>query len=176
VKRLLLAAGLVSALGSVATAQPARRQGGPPDREAREELFKMVDAYVVSNLQESLGLTDEQFVKLLPAVRRLQSVRREFVEKRRDRLSEIRHLLESGTGTEARISELMKELKAAELEEPAAVRREVDAVDAQLTPVQQAKLRLMEARVEQRLREYLRRGQGPGPHGRRPDGGTSPSP
>jgi len=129
----------------------------------------MVDAYVVSNLQESLGLTDDQFVKLLPAVRRLQSVRREFAEKRRDRLSEIRHLLESGTATEARITELMKELKAVEAEEPGAVRKEVDAVDAQLTPVQQAKLRIAEVRFEQRLREYLRRGQGAGPRGRLPD-------
>ena len=36
----------------------------------------MVDAYIVSNLQESLGLTDEQFVRLLPLVKRLQSERR----------------------------------------------------------------------------------------------------
>ena len=32
----------------------------------------MVDAYIVSNLQESVGLTDEQFVKVLPLVKRLQ--------------------------------------------------------------------------------------------------------
>lgn len=167
---------MLLAAGSLASAQPARRQGGPPDREPREELFKIVDAYVVSNLQESLGLTDDQFVKLLPAVRRLQSVRREFAEKRRDRLSEIRHLLESGTGTEARIAELMKDVKVTESEAPGAVAREIDAVDSQLTPVQQAKFRLMEVRFEQRLREYLRRGQGGGPRGRRPDGGASPGP
>jgi hypothetical protein len=177
VKRLLLAAALTLVLGDVAAAQP-RRLGGPPDRETREELFKMVDAYVVSNLQEGLGLTDEQFVKLLPAVRRLQSVRRDYAERRRDRIAELRRVLESGTGTEAGIAEQMKGLKALELEEPGAVRREVDAVDAQLSPVQQAKLRLLELRFEQRLRELLRRGQGQGagPRARRPGGGESPAP
>jgi hypothetical protein len=126
----------------------------------------MVDAYVVSTLQESLGLTDQQFARLLPAVRRLQSTRRDFAEKRRETLVEMRAILASGTGTEGRIAELMSRLKAMEHDEPEAVRREADAVDAQLTPVQQAKLRLMEARIEQRLRELVRRGQGPGPRGR----------
>ena len=32
----------------------------------------MVDAYVVSNLQESLGLSDEQFAKAIPLVKKLQ--------------------------------------------------------------------------------------------------------
>jgi hypothetical protein len=170
VRRLLLAWGVLLATASVGLAQPAH--GGGRRREAREELFKMIDAYVVSNLQESLALTDEQFARLLPAVRRLQSVRREFAEKRRDTLMEMRRLLASGAGTEPRIAELMQSLKALEAEEPAAVRKEIDAVDSQLTPVQQAKLRLMEARVEQRLRELLRRGQGPGPRGGRSDGAS----
>ncbi len=132
----------------------------------------MVDAYVVSTLQESLGLTDAQFARLLPAVRRLQSTRRDFAEKRRDTLVELRQVLASGAGTEARVAELMVRLKALERDEPAAVRKEADAVDAQLTPLQQAKLRLMEARIEQRLRELVRRGQGPGPRGRGPGEGS----
>jgi hypothetical protein len=176
VKTALVALGLTLTLGDFAAAQPAGRPGRPGDREAREELFKMIDAYVVSNLQESLGLTDPQFVKLLPAVRRLQSVRREFAEKRRARIAEMGRLLESGAGTETQIAELMKDVKAQEVEEHGAIRKEVDAVDAQLTPVQQAKLRLLEARVEQRLRELLRRGQGQGagPRGRRPDDAQAP--
>ena len=168
-RRVALAASLCLAAASLARAQ----QGVfPPQREAREELFKMIDAYVVSNLQDSLGLTDEQFVKLLPAIRRLQSVRREFAEKRRDRLAEMRRLLASGAGTEPRIAELMRQLKEQETEEPGAVRREEEAVDALLTPVQQAKLRLLEARLEQRLRELIRQGQAqrPGLRGRRPSG------
>lgn len=141
-------------------AGPAAAQNAPPtrgNRGARDELVKMVDAYIVSNLQESLALSDEQFVKILPGVKRLHADRREFVQKRRETLAEIRRLLESGAATEARVAELMKTLKAQELEEPLAIRRDVDAVDALLSPLQQAKLRLLEARVEQRLRELARR-------------------
>lgn len=172
-KGALLAAGLLAATATMAAAQPARYRGG---QQAREELFKIVDAYVVSNLQESLGLSDQEFVKLLPPVRRLQSVRRDYAERRRERLGEMRRLLQSGAATEPRIAELMKELKAQEAEEPLAVRREVDAVDALLTPVQQAKLRLLEARVEQFLREVVRRGQrqGLGPRRGAPAAGEDP--
>lgn len=163
-RALVAALAAVLAAGSAASAQPAR--GGPGRREAREELFRMVDAYVVSTLQESLGLTDGQFARLLPAVRRLQSTRRDFAEKRRDTLAEIRQVLASGTGTDARVADLMGRLRTMERDEPVAVRKEADAVDAQLTPVQQAKLRLMESRIEQRLRELVRRGRGAGPRGR----------
>ena len=51
--------------------------------EPREEAGRLVDAYILSNLQESLGLSDEQFVKLLPLVKRLQADRREAMQRRR---------------------------------------------------------------------------------------------
>ena len=61
---------LVTALLCAASlgAQPARTGPQRPDAP-REEIFRMIDAYVVSNMQESLGLSDEQFVKLLPLVK-----------------------------------------------------------------------------------------------------------
>jgi len=126
----------------------------------REEIFKMVDAYVISNLQESLGLSDEQFVKLLPLVKKLQSDRRSYTLGRAQTLGEMRRLLESGTATDARLTELMRDLKQREADWPALMRKNVDALDEQLTPVQQVKLRLLENRVEQRLRELVLRNRG----------------
>lgn len=171
-RRTMLLLVLVLALPSVARPQGAQRGGA--NRPARDELFKMIDAYIVSNLQESLALTDEQFVKILPAVKKLRADRREFVERRRETLGEMRRLLESGTATDAGIGALMKTLKTHEAEEPVILRADADAVDALLSPVQQAKLRLLEARVEQRLRELVKRpeGQGAGhqPRGGRPAG------
>jgi Spy/CpxP family protein refolding chaperone len=144
------------ALGLAATSASAQS----PKEPRREELFKMIDAYVVSNLQESLGLTDEQFVKVLPLIKRLQSDRRSFVLRRSQALNEMRRLLESGRATDARIAELMKDLKTIEAEEPTLLRRNSDSLDAELTPLQQAKLRLLENRVEQRLREVMSRVRG----------------
>jgi hypothetical protein len=129
----------------------------------------MVDAYVVSNLQETLGLSDEEFVKVLPLVKRLQSERRELGEKRRRALREMRELLQPGGANEAQVAEKLKEVKALEAEEFERLRQNLDAVDAALRPLQQAKFRIMQVEVEQKIREILqevrqrRRGERPEP-------------
>lgn len=138
-------------------AGPARPDAQRPAQEGRprEDIGKMIDAYIISNLQEGLGLSDEQFVKLLPLVKRLQTDRRLFLQRRQRALQELRRSLQSGSATDARVSELLRELKAVEAEEPAAIRRDRDALDAVLTPLQQAKYRIMEVELERRLRELL---------------------
>jgi len=129
-------------------------QAGRPDRP-RDEAFKMIDAYIVSNLQESLDLTDDQFVKLLPLVKRLQTDRRALVQRRQQALMELRRLLASGDATEARVTELLGEVKAAERDEPGLLRKDRDAIDAVLGPVQQAKFRVLEVEVEHKIRELM---------------------
>jgi len=158
--------------------QPGAEGERPGERRApRDEAFKMIDAYIVSNLQESLDLTDDQFVKLLPLVKRLQTDRRTTLQRRQQALMELRRLLASGGATEARVTELLREVKAAEADEPALLRKDRDAIDAVLSPVQQAKFRVLEVEVEHKIRELMtqiraqRRNQGqarpPGP--RRPE-------
>jgi hypothetical protein len=136
------------AAAAAATAQPA-------DRRPREEAFRMIDAYVVSNLQESLGLDDAQFGRVVPLVSRLQKDRRELARRRAESLQELRRLLASGNATEARVAEALKALKAAEAEERSVVQRDLEAVDAALTPLQQAKYRLLEAEVDRKIRELM---------------------
>lgn len=113
----------------------------------------MLEAYIISNLQEGLGLSDEQFVKLLPLVKRLQTDRRGFAQKRQRAIQELRRALQSSG--EARVSELLRELKAVESEEPAALRKDYEAIDAALTTVQQAKYRILEIETDRRLRELM---------------------
>ncbi len=152
------------------------RAGEPPAGPGpAHEAFKIVDAYVLSNLQESLGLSDEQFLKLLPLVKRLHNDRREFAQRRIRSLMELRKLLASGAATEGRVSELLKDLKAVENEEPPALRKDMDAIDATLNPLQQAKYRVLEADVERRIRELMRQMGGPG-RARRPDNPEPPQP
>ena len=139
---------LVSLVAVAASAQA-------PARRPREEAFKMVEAYVVSNLQESLGLTDDQFAKLLPHVKRLQKDRRDLSQRRGRAMGELRRVLESGAATEARVVELMKEVRAVEAEQPETVRRDMEAIDGVLTPVQQAKFRLLEVEVERKIRALM---------------------
>jgi hypothetical protein len=156
----------VVVLAGLAALAPAARAQQLQVQPRRDELFKMIDAYIVSNLQESLALSDEQFVKILPLVKKLQADRRAFTQSRAQTLNELKRLMESGSATDASVAELMKSLRASEAQEPEALRRDRDALDAVLSPVQQAKLRLLENRVEQRLREIVTRA--------RPDAASRP--
>lgn len=127
--------------------------------ELRDETFRLMDAYLISNLQESLGLTDEQFARAMPLVKKLQSDRRDFARRRMQALRSLRRSLVSGSATEAGVAELLKDVKNASTEERAATVRNVDALDAVLTPLQQAKFRVFEAEVDIRLRHLLARSQ-----------------
>ena len=153
--RLASALALATALGAMtpALAQPAA--GGGQRQKPREEAFRMIEAYLVSNLQESLALNDDQFTRLLPLVKRLQRDRRESGQRRMKALLELRRVMEAGGASEARVADLLREVKAAEVEGPATVRRDMDAIDAVLDPVQQAKYRLLEVEVERKLRGLM---------------------
>jgi Spy/CpxP family protein refolding chaperone len=115
----------------------------------------MIDAYVISNLQESLGLTDDQFAKLVPLVKRLQTERREAMRTRMKTLHEMRRLLESGSATEAQVVERLATLKGLETEEPRRGQQTMEAIDAQLSLLQQAKFRVFEAEVGLKVRELM---------------------
>ena len=141
--------------GAAALAQEEEPAGaGSP---VREEAFRMVDAYLVSNLQESLGLTDEQFAKAIPLVKRLQSERRQYLLERTRTVREMRRLLQRGGATETQVLDLLKQVKALDAEGPLRTRRNLDALDAMLSPLQQAKYRVLELEVEQRMRELMNR-------------------
>lgn len=134
----------------------------------------MIEAYVVSNLQESLGLSDEQFVRMLPLVKKLQSDRRDYFQGRMRLLRELRRGLGSGGATEGQIAELLKELKTLDADGPARNRKDQDAIDAVLTPLQQAKMRVLEVEVEQKIRGLLSEIRRPRNPGARP--GREPPP
>ena len=156
ISRLLLT--LVLALGA-GGARALAQEDPPasPDRRPRDEAFKMVDAYVMSNLQESLGLDDAQFAKAIPLVKRLQGDRRAYILDRTRMVREMRRLLRQGGASETAVLDLLKQVKALDVDGPAQTRKNLDALDALLTPLQQAKYRVLEMEVEQRMRELMNR-------------------
>jgi hypothetical protein len=159
---------LAAAALAVAQAPPAGRDEATPGGDSRREAFRVVDAYVVSNLQESLGLTDDEFVKVLPLVRKLQTNRREAVLERGRLLRQLRRQLRSGSTAETEVRQTLDELKTAEGAFPERTRADLAALDAALTPLQQAKFRVLELEVEQRLRELIGRARQRGGAGRAP--------
>lgn len=149
----LVLACVLACAGAFGQERPRR----PGSAEGRAEAWKMIDAYIMGNLQESLGLSDEQFVKLLPLVKKLQKDRRDFLQRRRKTLQELKRTLASGSGTEATALDQLKALKALEAEEPALIRKDLETVDAALTPIQQARFRVLEVEIEARIRHMLSR-------------------
>jgi hypothetical protein len=139
--------------GAVYAQEPERHEGARSGRARHEELFRMVDAYIFMHMQERLELSDEQFVKVLPLVKRLQADRRDWEGRRMRALQQLRRLLFTGAATEVRVGELLAELKAVEGGMPRVLQKDVEALDGVLTPLQQAKYRVLETEVEQRLRD-----------------------
>ena len=175
--RHALAVALALFFAGEAAAQEGRPPGGGPGRRPpREEIYRMVDAYVAEHLQESLSLSDEQRGRVLPLVQKLSAERRRFAERRVRALFQMRRAIADGTATDAKMAELLQQLKAAEAEEPGAIRASQDAIDAQLSPLQQARFRVLEAEVEHRMRRVMARvrGQRGGKPGGPPPDGDDP--
>jgi hypothetical protein len=154
--RWMLVLALVAGVGVSGTA--AQEDGeSNKGQERRDEAFRMVDAYVIANLQESLGLDDATYEKAIPLVNKLQKVRREFFHERSRMQRKMRHLLRSGTATEAQVVEMLDDFKALDVQGPERIRKQVEELDGLLTPLQQAKYRVFELEVERRMRDLMRR-------------------
>ncbi len=178
-------AGLVAAETSAAPPPKvtAQKVTDPNGQALRDEVGEVIDAYLLMKVQDRLGLTDEQFAKLVPLIKRQQDDRRKLEGQRFRALREMRQLFAQGGATDERIVALLNEVKQVEADLPTTLRRNAEAIVALLTPVQQAKYRLLNAEVEHHLRELRwqardrRHGQGPdaggpGPHRR----GVDPRP
>jgi hypothetical protein len=116
----------------------------------------MVVAYLLSNLQERLELTDEAYARLLPLVNARQRHRREMHERRGAAMREL-HELVRRDADEAAIAAAVAKVDRVEVEEAKRLADDLAAIDAELSTIQRAKYRLMEAEVERRVRELVRR-------------------
>jgi hypothetical protein len=145
--------------GVVATAVSAQERLSSSHQDRRDEAFRMVDAYVIANIQESLGLDDDQYARIVPLVNKLQKARRGYHRERGRILRQMRQLLKSGAATETQLQDAVASFKTLEVEGPARIRERTDELDAILSPVQQAKYRVFEMDVERRMRNLMRRGR-----------------
>lgn len=143
-------------------AAPAAPQEEDP-RPSGEELEGMIEAYVVSKLQESLGLTDEQFGKMFVAQKKLQDARRSYRKERAGILREMRQALRRDDAGEEELSPLLSELEELRqkfLEEERARYRDIDAL---LDVRQRARYRILEAEIQRRLQQLIRQSREPKP-------------
>jgi hypothetical protein len=141
--------------------RPPGRTGGRgalPELSANmtpQQLQAYIDAFLVVEAQRQLQLTDEQYGAFVPKLMRLQAVRRQHVMQRRRLLDDLNGLMNAeGTKDEA-LAEKVRALDDLPARANGELRKAYEEIDALLTPVQRAKLRMFEERLERRKIEML---------------------
>jgi hypothetical protein len=166
-------AGVVVLASLVAMVAPARARSSQ-EREPgvrAEELEGMMEAYVLSKLQDSLGLSDEQFGRMVVAQKKLSDMRRAYRRERGDILRQMRKALDREQAGADELSPLLArldELQQGFLEQEKARYRDIDGI---LDVRQRARYRILEAEIGRRLQQLIRDARDPAkPRGRSPLG------
>jgi hypothetical protein len=171
-KPLVAAVALAAVLGAAAAARAAQspgrqgRQAGPPGAAAGAgddanitpaEIRRMFDSYALMQAQEQLKITDDQFPKFLTRFKALQDVRRRTLQERNRRLQELRRLTADPQADENAMKEQVKALQELEEHSQADVRKAYDGIDQVLDVRQQARFRVFEEVMEQRMLQLITR-------------------
>ncbi len=147
------------------TAQPARAPRGqvPPARPpavaglSPAEVQRWFDAYILVQAQQALSLTDEQYAKFVGAMRTLQDTRRRHQQERARLVRELARLSAQSPVDEQAIGTALTSLRQHDANAAEELSRAYAAVDAVLTPRQQARFRVFEENMERRKLELVLR-------------------
>ena len=134
-----------------------------PNRIPRNNLAPIqdvVEGFYVSRFQRELELDDNQFAKVLPALRESLRKRTELGRLRTQALNAMRQALRNGASDEE-ILERIREVDATDVELRAVQQRLLRKVDPILTPSQRARLRIIQPNLEQRIRNLIERSRNP---------------
>jgi hypothetical protein len=158
------------ALAAPAAAQPNRgpqqNRGAeqPGDEMSPAQVHQLFDAMLVMQAQRALSLDDQQYAQFVTRVRQLQETRRRGQVERMRVINELQRMINPRNPKPAGESDIKSRLNALqELESRTAgqLRRAYDAVDEVLTPLQQARFRVLEEQIERRKLELVGRARSP---------------
>ncbi len=157
-KKVLILAILASLLTRAAPGQEERDL-----RPSGEEVDGMIDAYILSKLQDALVLSDEQFGRMVVAQKKMQDARRSYRRERSEVLRQMQQALRSEHAGETELSPLLSrldELHQSFLAEERVRYRDVDAI---LDIRQRARYRILEGEIQRRLQQLIRQSREPKP-------------
>jgi len=120
----------------------------------------MMDAYVLSKLQDALELSDDQFGSLVVAQKKLQDRRREYRQDRMAVLRQMRQALRLEDSGESELRPLLNELDELRSDFTADETNRYGAIDDILDVRQQARYRVLEVELQRRLNEMMREVRG----------------
>ena len=147
-----------------AAAQPGR---GPRKEMSPAQVHQLFDTMLVRQAQKALQLNEDQYAQFVQRVKVLQDTRRRGQQARARIMNELQRTLSPRAPKPASEDDVQQRLEALrELESRIAgdMRRAYDAVDQILTPMQQARFRVLEEQIERRKLELVGRAR----QGKRP--------
>jgi Spy/CpxP family protein refolding chaperone len=151
---------VLSALLVAGLARSQEREPRPngPNNPNHEELEGMMDAYIISKLQESLDLSDEQFGRMVVAQKKLQDARRSYRRERGEVLRQMRQSLRREDASEAELGPLLSKLDEMRDEHDAEEKKRYADIDSILDVRQRARYRILEMEIQRRLQQLIRQG------------------
>ena len=142
---------------AIETATQNQRRNQQPNRD---EVEGMMEAYILSKLQDSLDLTDEQFGTMVVAQKKLSDARREYRQNRMRVLQQMRRTLQREQAGEDELRPLLSQLAGLQDEFIVNEKSRYADIDAILDVRQQARYRILEVELQRRLAEMLRQVRG----------------
>jgi hypothetical protein len=165
-------------LASAAIVGAEQRGGASPGRGdmSPAEVQRIFDGYLLVQVQDALGLSDQQFAQVVPRLKALQDARRRHQQERGRLLMELQRLTRpNATGQpsdEAAIKERVTVLQEGEVRFADEQRRAYSAIDEVLDVRQQGRFRVFEEQIERKKLELLLRArQNPDRMQKRPPSG-----
>ncbi len=116
----------------------------------------MMEAYILSKLQDSLDLTDEQFGSMVVAQTKLSDTRRAYRRDRMQVLRQMRQTLKREQAGESELQPLLSQLRTLGDDFASNEKTRYAAIDSILDIRQRARYRILEVELQRRLGEMMR--------------------
>ncbi|MCK4243996.1 MAG: hypothetical protein KAX20_00025 [Candidatus Omnitrophica bacterium] len=136
---------------------PHERMSAEEKEERREKAGKMLETITLWKIVDRLKLTEEQLTKFLPKYRETKDLKKEYREKRKKVVEELKDLLQekkvSAKKIESKLAQLDK-LEEEQWQENKALQKELRGI---LTPEQQAKFIFLQRQIGREMMQQLRK-------------------
>ncbi len=168
---------IIVLMAGAALAQPPGGKSWRGENEFDRPPREMIEAFRLFKLTEELILTEEQTTKIFPMLAELSNAREENQETLREKMKELRDLLDEDKVDERSAAKLALEIHDMRYENHEAHHKTQTRIMDVLDDEQKAKFVLFEQSFERHLRSVKERmhdrkdgDRRPGPPGGRPDG------
>jgi hypothetical protein len=150
----------------------------PTDAMSPAQLHQLFDAMLVMQAQNALALNEQQYGVFLSRLRVLQETRRRHQVERGRLINELQKLTNPRNTegpSEAEVKARMTTLQELEARSATELRRAYNGIDEVLTPLQQARFRVLEEQIERRKLELVARARLSNQQQNRPPNGRPPA-